>query len=221
VIPEDPGKVFREGRQNDVPVIAGSTANEGGVRAVTATSADAARQARAAYGADAEQYLKVYPADTDAHAEASAYAVAADRTAAGQRNWVRLETRTGKNKAYLYLFGRVPPFPPGAHFREAPVSKIGAYHAVELIYVFNHLYLKDWPWQDSDRRIADQMSSYWVNFAATGNPNGKGLPNWPAYDDNRQERMRFDVNTAAGPLENKAALDFLDAHPAAPFRGGR
>ncbi len=108
VIPEDPARIFREGKQNDVPLIAGSTANEGGVRRVTATSADAVRQARAAYGADAEAYLKLYPAGSDAQAEASAYAAAADRTAAGQRNWVRLETRTGRNKAYLYVFSRVP-----------------------------------------------------------------------------------------------------------------
>jgi para-nitrobenzyl esterase len=221
VIPEDPIKVMKEGRQNDVALIAGSTANEGGVREMKATAADAVRQARAAYGADADEFLKLYPAGTDAQAEASAYAVAADRSAAGQRNWVRLETQTGKNKAYLYRFSRVPPFPPGAQFREAPVAKIGAYHAVDLIYVFDHLYLKNWPWQPADQRVADQLSSYWVNFAKTGDPNSKGLPRWPAYDDGHPELMNFDETIAAEPLKNKATLDFLIAHPVAPFRGGR
>ncbi len=87
--------------------------------------------------------------------------------------------------------------------------------------MFDHLYLKNWPWQEVDRRIADQMSSYWVNFAATGNPNGKGLPDWPSYEEAHPERMNFDLKVAAEPLKNKAALDFLDAHPAAPFGGRR
>jgi para-nitrobenzyl esterase len=221
VVPEDAAGILKAGRQNDVPLIAGSTSNEGGVREIKATAAEAARQARSTYGADADQFLKLYPAGTDAQAIASAYAAAADRTAAGQRNWVRVQTRTGKNKAWLYRFSRVPPFPPGARFREGPSGLFGAYHSVDLIYVFNHLYLKSWPWQEADRRVAEEMSSYWVNFAATGNPNGKGLPEWPAYDHANQRLMDFGAQVAAGPLRNKAALDFLDAHPAAPPRGGR
>ncbi len=220
VVPADPASIFREGKQNDVPLIAGSTANEGGARNITATAAEAARQARAAYGDEAGAYLKIYPAESDAQAEASAYAVAADRSAAGQRAWARLQTGTGKHKSYLYLFSRVPPFPPGAKFREAPTSKLGAYHAVDLIYVFNHLYLKDWPWQEADRRVADVMSSYWVNFATRGDPNGKGLPPWPAYNDSNQQWMIFGDKIGVQPVK-KTALDFLEAHPAAGGRGGR
>jgi len=37
----------------------------------------------------------------------------------------------------------------------------------------------------NDKKLADAMSSYWVNFAATGNPNGKGLPEWPAYNQKK------------------------------------
>lgn len=221
VIPADPYAIFKEGKQNDVPVIAGSTANEGGVRRIAATAADAARQASASYAKDADAYLKFFPATTDAEAEASAYAVAAARTAVGQRAWLKLESQTGKNKSYLYLFSRVPPFPPGAHFLENATDKIGAYHAVDLIYVFDNLYLKDWPWQDADRKIAEAMSSYWVNFAAKGDPNGKGLPEWPAFSENDQKRMNFGDTLASEKVRDKAALDFLEAHPAGMGRGGR
>jgi para-nitrobenzyl esterase len=221
VIPADPYTVFKAGKQNDVPVIAGSTANEGGVRRMSATSQDAVRQARTLYGENADVYLKLFPAGTDAEAEVSAYAVAADRTAVGQRAWLRLETENGKSKGYLYLFSRVPPFPPGAHFLEAPTEKIGAYHSVDLMYVFDHLYLKNWPWQDADRKAADDMSSYWINFAATGDPNGKGLPEWPAFSESDQQRMNFGNTVAAEKVTNKAALDFLEAHPATMGRGGR
>ena len=37
-------------------------------------------------------------------------------------------------------------------------------------------------WQVGDHKLADMMSSYWVNFIATGDPNGKGLPQWQAYN---------------------------------------
>ncbi len=221
VIPITPVAVFQQGQQNAVPLIAGSVANEGGARRSTPTSAEAIAQAHSLYGAQAGAFLKLFPANTDAQAEASSYALAAARTAAGQRNWVRLEGQTGKTKTYLYLFSRVPPFPAGAKFLEAPTAKLGAYHAVELIYVFDHLYLKNWPWQPVDRRIADQMSSFWVNFATTGDPNGKGLPNWPAYNQDDQQLIDFADKTAAGPVHDKEALDFLEAHPAAPSRNGR
>ena len=220
VIPIDPLTVFREGKQNAVPLIAGSVANEGGARRSTATSAQAIAQAHSAYGAEAGAFLKLFPANTDAQTRASFYSLAADRTAAAQRNWVRLEGQTGKDNAYLYLFTRVPPFPPGARFLEGPPSQLGAYHAVELIYVFDHLYLKHWPWQPVDQRIADQMSSFWVNFAATGDPNGKGLSHWPVYKDDNQQLMNFGDKTAAGPVKNKEALDFLKAHPT-PLPGTR
>jgi para-nitrobenzyl esterase len=55
-----------------------------------------------------------------------------------------------------------------------------------------------------------------VNFAATGDPNGKGLPSWPAYDEQQPQAMNFDDSIEAGPLVNKQALDFLIAHPPAP-----
>ncbi len=53
------------------------------------------------------------------------------------------------------------------------------------------------------------MIAYWANFATTGNPNGTGLPLWPAYDAKTDMSMELGDNIGARPIPNKAQLDFL------------
>jgi para-nitrobenzyl esterase len=79
---------------------------------------------------------------------------------------------------YEYLWDHTLPGPNS--------EKYGAFHSSELVYVLNTLNSSDRPFTDDDRKVAAMMSSYWANFAATGNPNGKGLPEWPPVDDKRQ-----------------------------------
>jgi para-nitrobenzyl esterase len=56
------------------------------------------------------------------------------------------------------------------------------------------------------------MSSYWVNFAATGDPNGRGLPHWPAYEEKTDTAIEFGNTIELHPGLNKPALDFLDKY---------
>lgn len=90
--------------------------------------------------------------------------------------WARLQAATGKSPVYYYYFRQQPPFPAGSIY-----AGWGASHFAELWYVFDHLDQEPWRWSKADRRVAEEMSSYWVNFAKTGNPNGRGLPQWPAF----------------------------------------
>jgi para-nitrobenzyl esterase len=213
VIPDDPTAIYREGKQIDVPMILGSTSNEGGLGKITVTAAAAQANAQTLYGADAAAYLALYPAGTDAEAVASAYRQVAERAAANERTLARLASTTGKSPVYLYRWSHSLPEPPDANFSEGPNSQFGAYHASELLYVFDDLHLRNWPWTDADRRLADEISQYWFNLAATGNPNGPGLPQWPAFDAQHQMIMNFGEVPAAIPMPRAAALDFQDAHP--------
>ncbi len=174
LIPEDPGKVFLEGKQTAVPVIAGSNRDEsfGG----TPKSADDfIAQAHKKYGDMADAFLKLYPASSDEQARESAFFSGRDEMAFVMRNWARLESKTGK-KAYAYFFTEQPPLIPNVKQtgQFAPGPHGSATHVSEILYVFNHLD-NSRPWTDADKQVADTMSSYWVNFAATGDPNGKGF----------------------------------------------
>lgn len=206
LLPTDVRTIFTSGKQNDVPLLIGSNADEG--TAFTPPTVKAAAfeaQAKTRYGDQAPAYLKIYPASSDEEAHASAAAAMRDQTFGWEmRTWARLQTKTGKSKVYLYYFSRVPPGPVG--------KRLGSYHASEIRYVFHNL--STGALDDLDRRIANVMSSYWVNFATSGDPNGKGLPKWPAYQEKINLAMGLGERIAPTEVPNKPALDFLDAYAA-------
>ena len=68
----------------------------------------------------------------------------------------------------------------------------GAYHAAEIMYAFDNVHdTSRTPYGSADQALADQVAGYWVNFAATGDPNGEGLPTWPAYEPSDDHQLRF------------------------------
>ncbi len=214
LLPQDVYTIFAEGKQNDVPVMIGSNADEGTMFTPATVKAVSFREtATRRFGPDAEAFLKLYPFTNDEEAWAAQAASMRDQIFGWEmRTWARMQTKTGKSKVYLYFFSRVPPGQNRAK---------GAYHGSEIAYVFGNLEVAPFavsgngqprPWQDVDHKLADAMSSYWVNFATTGDPNGKGLLKWPVYRAKDDLVMGFGDTIEVKPLPNQPALDFLDGY---------
>ncbi len=194
---------FAKGKQNDVATIVGSNADEGTAFTPPTKAAMFQAQAKARFGELSSDYLMIYPAKSDEQAQASAAAAMRDQTFGWEmRTWARMQAKTGKQKVFLYYFSRVPPDPIG--------KKLGAYHSSEIRYVFDNL--QNNPAEDIDREIARVMSTYWVNFATKGDPNGKTLPKWPAFTEKGEIGMRFGDHMETTEVPNKEGLDFLDAY---------
>ncbi|MBZ5624873.1 MAG: carboxylesterase family protein [Acidobacteriia bacterium] len=181
VLPTPANEVIAQGKHNDVPVLTGMNTGElGGIGASQpqVTLESFRNQARQRYGADADKFLALYPASNDQEAAAAQAHANRDQTLVSMYLWAKQRARTSKTKVFEYLWDHPLPGP------DAP--RFGAFHSSELAYVLNTLYVSPRPFVDADRKIAETMSSYWANFAANGDPNGKGLAVWPAYGDKAQ-----------------------------------
>jgi para-nitrobenzyl esterase len=207
-IPEDVGTAFAEGKQNDVPLLDGSNQDEGTFFLQPTTAEKFGERARNRFGDQADAFLKLYPAGSDEEANASQLAAFRDELAFVMRTWARAQAKTGRSKAYLYYFTHQPPPPVGASARGGLGS--GATHGAEAQYVFQNL-LPPRAWTDLDTQVSQRLSSYWMNFAANGDPNGKGLAKWPAFDDKKSAApMVLGDQAEVGPAPNPAQLAFFE-----------
>ena len=167
LLPAPVRDIFAQGKQNDVVTLTGANKDElGGFGPpqgpVTAESFR--KQAQQRFGAEANEFLTLYPAATDEEAKLAQSQSVRDRALVSMYLWGRDRSKAAKTKVYEYLWDHALPGPDAQRF--------GAFHTSEVPYVMNTLYMSDRPFTDADRKIADRMSSYWANFAATGDPNG-------------------------------------------------
>ena len=107
-----------------------------------------------------------------------------------------------------------PPFPAGSVY-----AGWGASHFAELWYVFDHLNQATWGWTPADTVLADAMSTYWTNFAKTGDPNGIGVATWPAFGGSKAVLYIGD-KIRVGGVPHRATLGAFDTVYAG-IRGAR
>ncbi len=110
--------------------------------------------------------------------------------------WAKLHAASHSGPVYAYDFVHIPAPP------KTPCGYgFGAGHGAEIPYVYDQLAQDPRTWSADDYRVAERMVTYWTNFAKTGNPNGKGLPQWPAFDgsDASVIRLGSDAEVRSAP----------------------
>jgi len=202
VVVESPAEAYAAGRGAKVPFMAGATsADIGFARGRTLDelfapfgSPEAIAKAKAAYDPESKLQLRQV-----------SMAFGADQMMVEPARFiVRTLAATGK-PAYAFRFSYV-----AESMRKQWAA--GAPHATEIPFVFDTVaarYGKDLA--EADKSTAKAANMYWVNFAKTGNPNGGGLPTWPAYKADSDQILDF---TLSGPMAKpdpwKSRLDLIE-----------
>ena len=210
IVPEDESLTFDQGRQQAVDLLVGSNKDEGTFAGDTTAGAWNSR-VRLRWGDLTDDYLKLYPAGSDEEGTRSSQRAFRDELAWHMRLYASLQSKRG-TRAYWYFFTHEPPYAPAAR-------NLRAAHAVEIPYVFNRLAApRLFPdasspelasASESARALADRVSSYWVNFARTGDPNGRGLPAWRPFNGVSAEPMIIGDSKEAPDPERLAMYDRL------------
>lgn len=210
-LPQSVPQIFAEGKQAHIPLLAGWNKDEARGAVILAktqpTVASFTKEADKEFGADAAEFLKVYPAGTDAEAVQSAGDFAGDRFIVFSTwRWLEAQVATGGAPVYRY---RLDLGSPGDKFHPAA---IGAFHSDDIEYVFGTLDSRQQAvWRPEDRALSDQIQQYWTNFAKTGDPNGPGLPKWPTYHSGEWQVMHLDADSDARPGAYRARYLFLNS----------
>ncbi len=239
-LPKTLVQIFEAGEQAKVPLLAGSNSAEQGAYAILGQNEPTVENFTAAvrrlYGDNADQILKVYAPTTPEKVWQAATDLASARFIAfGTWKWTELQAANSDKPVYRYYYtrprpamipGRGPaivPGPGGAGGRgsragagrggASAAGPRGAAHSSEIQYAMGNLDLDDrYAWDADDRKVSETMSSYFANFIKTGNPNGPGLPEWPAYSAKTgYMRMRLGVESMAEPEPDRARYQALDA----------
>ena len=158
IFPDQIYNIFRDGKYNAVPLMVGFNAEEGTTLGVLGRipkdQASYVGGVRQRYGDLADEFLTLYPASD---LRGSALNAFRDGFATwGMQTWAMMMANTNTD-AYLYYFSH---WPSG--------KELGAYHAAEILYVFNNVIRLRPDAPANDVALSDLMSDYWVAFAKQG-----------------------------------------------------
>jgi para-nitrobenzyl esterase len=234
-LPKAPAEIFAAGEQARVPLLVGWNSEESGARAVLAANEpnaeNLAKALRTLYGDRADEAIKLYGGTTADEVRQAATDLASDRFIAYSTwKWADLHARTGGKPVYRYFYDRPrPPMTPamgnavpglaggvisGANAPAVkPPAARGAVHSAEIEYAMGNLASnKVYAWTPDDHKVSEVMQAFFANFVKAGDPNGPGLPKWPAITNPANaEVMRIDVDSRAEPDTRRARYLFLDS----------
>jgi len=201
VLPGPVSAIFARNKQIHLPLLTGWNADEG---SGTMNKNDYKKQVEDEYGANAADFLRYFPGETDEQAAKSQIEINRNKMfALSVYKWAVLQSKYDDSPVYLYNFNRKVP-------ENDDLAKYGAFHTAEVPYTMNNLrLLSNRPLKPEDYSLAGTMSDYWVNFVKSGNPNGPGLPNWPQYNTSNNLIEVFDKDVQTIRVPNQNGLDFI------------
>ena len=179
VIPDDQYKLYEAGRFNDTPILVGYNSDEGASFSPPKDTGGLHRRRqgtlRPVCGESAEGLSRRL---RDSLPRPHATWPAMRRSAGTRGSGRRLQSKIGKSKAFYYYFDQHPDYP-----ADSPQAGCGSPHGQDVAYVFQHLNPSNPQTTKTDLEISEAMATYWTNFAKHGDPNGEGVPAWPAFSD--------------------------------------
>lgn len=230
--PKAPIEIFKAGEQAQVPLLVGWNSEEMNARAIMGNQAftkeNYEQVVKQLYGANATAILNVYQVNNDAEVESVATDLAGDRFIGFSTwRWADLQAKTGNKPVYRYFYARPRPamvatmgdLVPGlaggvqkSNGAPKPPPSKGAVHSAEIEYAMGNLSLNTtFDWTKNDYTVSSTMQTYFANFIKTGNPNGAGVPKWPATNSNNPVPvMRIDVKTILEKDTSEARFKLLE-----------
>ncbi len=200
-LPQSVAAVFKQHKENNVALLTGWNKDEALIGQIK-TAIDFQKDIEKKFGSYAKELLEYYPASNDSEAATSERNLSKDLYFGAENyTFANIVNSHGKT-VYVYRFTRRVP-------GTGQYAKYGAFHGGQMSYVLDNLKFANRPWEPTDYQLANTMSSYWVNFVRSGNPNGKDLPEWPMYEMNSKIIMDLGEHCAARSLSDSASLNFL------------
>lgn len=225
-------EAFAAGKQARVPLLVGWNSEEWSYQGVLGedepTPENYVNAVRALYGEQADEVLRLYPASNTDEVIEAATDLAGDRFLGYCTwKWADLHGQTSGCPVYRYFYShpRPPMVPemgdavaglaggivrdPDAKPRPAPR---GAVHSADIEYAMGNLATNPvFAWTAEDHAVSEIMQACYANFVKTGDPNGEGVPPWPAANGSGEVPvMRWDVESGAEPERNRERYLFHD-----------
>ena len=196
-VPEQPQSVFLEGKQQAIPVLAGANANEmGNLISLFSDTSEARfkKYVETNFAPVQADVLKAYDPPASLDSKSALMRALTDLDFIAPARLTAQQTSRVIKNAYLYEITWAYP--------NARGPELGAEHGIEMTLLFD---LPLIPRDASGDRLAATLKTYWTNFATSGNPNGPGVPDWPAYTPASPAYLRLGASVeAATDLEPEA-----------------
>jgi carboxylesterase 2 len=195
--------------QNDVPVITGNNKDESGASpdpTVDLATYNSTQTDLFDSVGLTDQYFALWPASTEAEASNQTNYFYRNQSLVSSYMWADAwATGGGVSNVYTYYWTHAP-----------PGQSSGAFHGSEINYAFNNLPYgttlmgQTLNWTTTDYQIAQTLSSYWVNFIKTGNPNGGNLTTWNPSSNTTKTTMALGDSWGTISVAPEANIEFIE-----------